>query len=390
MSATSEDRFEELYERYSDRTLSDAERVELERLMADPAMRRRFVELTSLDTLISEESRLAESTPAAIRKKPATYATRKPRITPIFYALSAAATILLAAGIFWFTRPSTSAPQIVATITHWQGEPAIRRGTQQFIATAGMNLLSGDIVSTKPEELLACQFAADATRVDIHENSSLTFAIGPTSKRLELTSGKLSANVAPQPPNAPILVITPDAETRVIGTRLSVSIERQQTTLQVHEGHVRLKRLKDNAEVDVKTGGFVVSSDTQAPLVPLTIPAVKSFSLVSADTGDPVPAYNPIRERGEIIIATLPTSRLFIAANVTGKVGSVKFEIEGYSTIISRAPFVLNIEYARRMLKPEARANVPYLLKATPYSEPEGRGLAGESYSNTGTIIVKR
>jgi len=379
-----EDRFDELYERYCDRTLSAAERTEFERLMSDPTMRRRFVELTHLDTVITEESRVAESIPQSVRKHSSTASRRN---TSFAIAMGLAATIALALGIFWATH--TPVPQVVATVTHWQGEPVIQRGTQKFIASAGLNLLAGDVVSTQADELLVCQFVADATRVDVHESSSLTFAIAPNSKRLVLDTGKFSANVAPQPANAPILVITPDAETRVLGTRLSVGFAKKQTTLQVHEGHVRLKRLKDNAEVDVKTGGFVVATDNQA-LTPQVLPAVKSFSLVSADTGDPLPDYNPIPERADIKVAALPTHRLFIAANVTGKVGSVKFEIEGFSSTISRAPFVLNIEYARRMLKPDAKTNVPYTLKATPYSETNGRGVAGESFTNTGTIVVKR
>lgn len=378
-------RFDELYERYCDRTLSADERTEFERLMADPAMRRRFVELTNLDTVISEETRVAAAIPTDFRKRELLAPRRKAAFT---IAFGLAATVALVLGIFWATR--APAPQVVASITHWQGEPVIQRGTQKFTAGAGMTLLSGDVVSTRVDELVVCQFTADATRVDVHENSTLTFDITPRAKHLVLETGRLSANVAPQPANTPILVFTPDAETRVLGTRLSVGFAQKQTTLQVHEGHVRLKRLKDNAEVDVKTGGFVVANDTQAPLVPQILPAVVSFSLISADTGDPLPQYNPIAERAEIHIGSLPTHRLFIAANVSGKVGSVKFELEGFSSTISRAPFVLNIEYARRMLKPEAKANVPYLLKATPYSEPGGRGVAGEPFTNSGTIVVKR
>jgi hypothetical protein len=62
-------RFDELYERYSDGALSDAERGEFQQLLEDPACRARLVELSSFEAAVSEELRLAEAPVPAETKK---------------------------------------------------------------------------------------------------------------------------------------------------------------------------------------------------------------------------------------------------------------------------------------------------------------------------------
>jgi hypothetical protein len=56
----SADRFEELYERYGDGTLSDTERAEFLSLLEDPEKRARFARAASYEAVLSEELRLAE------------------------------------------------------------------------------------------------------------------------------------------------------------------------------------------------------------------------------------------------------------------------------------------------------------------------------------------
>jgi len=378
------DRFEELYERYCDRALSDAERAEFESLMADPEMRRHFVELTRLDTQLADEARIAQLTPATLKKP---RAARKPSASPNFFGWSLAATVVLAIALFLAFRSKPA--QVVATVTTVQGQPAIQRGSEQLAASAGLKLLSGDIVITRSAELLTCQFFNDPTRVDVLAESSLTFAISPETKRLELNSGTLSADVSPQPANSPILVKTPDAEARIVGTKFTVSVEEQQTTLRVDEGHVRMKRLKDSAEVDVKTGSFAVSSKSSAPLAAIAIPAVTGFSLVDADTGKPLPAFTPIPPGIDIVVADLPTLRLLVAPIYSGTVGSIRYELEGKSIVLSKPPFWGSTEHVRNVLKLDSKSNARYALKATPFSGPNGSGLAGATYTLNGNIIVK-
>ena len=383
MSAAA-DRFEELYERYCDRALSDAERAEFEALMSDPEMRRHFVELTRLDTQISDEARIAQLTPATLKKP---RATRKTSASPNFIGWGLAAIVVL--GIALFLAFRTAPAQVVATVTQFQGQPAIRRGSEQLAAITGLKLLSGDIVITKSAELLTCQFYNDATRVDVLAESSLTFAISPESKRLELNSGALSADVSPQPENSPILVKTRDAEARIVGTKFTVSVEVEQTTLRVDEGHVRMKRLKDSAEVDVKTGSFAVSGLSTAPLTAIAIPAVTGFSLINADTGKPLPAFTPIPAGIDIVVADLPTVHLLVAPIYSGTVGSIRYELEGKSIVLSKPPFWGSAEHVRSVLKLDSKSNARYALKATPFSGPNGTGIAGATYTLNGNIIVK-
>jgi len=61
------DRFEELYERYCDGTLNDAERGEFLALLEDPAKRAQFAKAASFEAVVSEELRLTE-VPAGEKK----------------------------------------------------------------------------------------------------------------------------------------------------------------------------------------------------------------------------------------------------------------------------------------------------------------------------------
>lgn len=382
----SDERFGELYERYCERTLSDAERAEFERLMADAGMRRRFVELASLDTLITEESRIAQHTPASVRTR---RVQRGAVVTPLRFASAAAAVFALAV-LAWLAFRAPAKPVVVAVVTRMTGEPAIQRGAQRISARAGLELMNGDIVLTRSAELLTCQFAADVTQVDVLEESVLTLALSPEAKRLVLDSGALSANVSPQPEHSPVVIKTPDAEARIVGTKFTVTVAQQQTTLAVNEGHVRMKRLKDSAEVDVKTGSFAVSGNSTAPLTAVAIPAVTGFSLIDADTGKPLPAFNPIPPGIDIAVMNLPTLHLAVAPNISGTVGSVRYELEGKTVVLSTPPFWGSAEHVRKVLKLDSKLNARYSLKATPYSGPNGSGAAGATYTLNGNIVVKR
>lgn len=378
------ERFEELYERYCDRALNDAERAEFVALMADPQMRKHFVELTRLDTQLSDEARIAQLTPASLKKR---RAPKKPAAFAMHYVWSAAALVVLALALYLAFRTQ---PRVVAIVTRLEGAPAIRRGSERLAASAGLQLLSGDVVVTQSADVLACKFSADNTQIDVHESSALTLAISSDAKRLVLDSGALSADVSAQPTGSPILVKTPDSEARILGTKFTVAVEEKQTTLKVDEGHVRLKRLKDSAEVDVKTGSFAVSNDSSTPLAAVTSPVVTGFSLIDVDSGKPIAGFNPIPANIDIAVHELPTRRLIVIANTSGTVGSVKIELEGKSVTLSKPPFVGSAEAVARVLKLDSKSNARYSLKATPYTGSNGTGVAGAPYILNGNIIVKR
>jgi hypothetical protein len=118
-------------------------------------------------------------------------------------------------------------------------------------------------------------------------------------------------------------------------------------------------------------------------------PTVQSFTLINADTDQPIAAFDPLTDGATVNLYTLSTSNLNIRANTyPATVGSVKFGWDGNSNyrIESVSPYALqgdnNGDYA---------AWTPSLgthtLNATPYSEPGGGGTAGTAKTIHFTVI---
>jgi hypothetical protein len=104
---------------------------------------------------------------------------------------------------------------------------------------------------------------ADGTSVALGAESQ----IGPISeadgvlaskgKRVTILRGTLEATVAKQPPEEPMIFLTPQGQIRVLGTSLRVRVDPGpggQTRLEVEEGLVRFVRTSDGRSAQVGTG----------------------------------------------------------------------------------------------------------------------------------------
>jgi hypothetical protein len=126
-------------------------------------------------------------------------------------------------------------------------------------------------------------------------------------------------------------------------------------------------------------------------LLAATLPAadVTSFTLIDADRDLPVAGYDPIAAGAVLDLATLPTSRLNLRANVGGSVGSVRFAWSGAESgtrTESSAPFALKGDSAG-----DYAAWTPavggYSLSATPYlAAGAGGGVAGAALTLPFTV----
>jgi len=114
---------------------------------------------------------------------------------------------------------------------------------------------------------------------------------------------------------------------------------------------------------------------------------VTSFTLISIDTDQPVPGFDPIPNNAVLNLITLPTTRLNIRANTTGTTQSVRF---GYDA---------NANYRTENVAPYALAgdnNSDYYVwtptlgshtvTARPYSADNAGGSAGALVSLTFTV----
>lgn len=121
-------------------------------------------------------------------------------------------------------------------------------------------LNDGDRIVVPPGARLTYQYLKESTAVSVAGNSLLSISDDEGAKVIRLNRGHLLAEVAQQKPDAPMRVVTDDAEAVVLGTTFEISALGY-THLAVHEGCVRLKSFLHNKAVDVSGGQLMNSLD---------------------------------------------------------------------------------------------------------------------------------
>lgn len=88
--------------------------------------------------------------------------------------------------------------------------------------------------------------------------------------RVRLDRGRMAASVAPRQADEPLAVLTPQLSVFVVGTRFSVNVDQEVTTVAVEEGRVRVER--DQRILYLSAGDSVRSDDPrlrgEMPAVP--------------------------------------------------------------------------------------------------------------------------
>src|SRR6266511_4365830 len=114
-------------------------------------------------------------------------------------------------------------------------------------------------------------FGRESTRIDVSAGTELKLASLKRGKRSNLLSGTIQASVARQRPLWPMIVTTPNAEARVLGTRFTLTATTNRTRLDVAEGRVRFTRTSDGAAVKVGVRHYaVVATSTELAALPQT------------------------------------------------------------------------------------------------------------------------
>lgn len=134
----------------------------------------------------------------------------------------------------------------------------------------------------------------------------------------------------------------------------------------------------------------VVRPAAQAPGI-----AVTSLTLIDADTDRPVPGFDPIPAGARLRLSALPRN-LNVRANVSGGVGSVRFDLgNGKTTLENEAPFALCVDGRDRQGKKgnyyacdrnSVFAPGERRIVATPFAKMFGGGAAGTALTWNFTV----
>jgi anti-sigma-K factor RskA len=268
-------RFELLVAGYLAGDLSPAERTELLRFLeSDTELRARFfaeIETHELLKIVSRDEAEAATAPvslSATRKTPVK--VRRPSSKRVarravsrshsWIPIAVAACLAIAAVLYFVNTPKKTA--VIAKITRIQASgseaaPVVVRGRTTEAATASADLFDGDRLETRGAGL-QIQFV-DGTSIDLKSAVTIKLDIQDGAKRVHLNQGELSAVVAEQPEGKAMLFVTPFGEAQVLGTELSLAIDKWSARLEVTKGKVRLTN-PEKKFVDVAAGQFAVAA----------------------------------------------------------------------------------------------------------------------------------
>jgi hypothetical protein len=268
------DRFDDLVGRVIDAEPCEADIADLVELARDDPARRdaiaRQLEADEMMALAEDDlrdsARFAAALQARIFEDPFVDRVRRGlkrrRVVRAVLPWAAAALVLLALALWRVPWQTTMVEASVAELVDAQG--AIQwtgdGGRVDIAPAAGRRLSGGTIESLAPDAWATLRFP-DTTEVTISGNSSLTISGAPDSRRTDridrapqkhwyLKRGRLSAEVAPQPPGQPLLVSTPAATLEVAG-KVRVATDAAATTVSVGAGAARVERPLDGAVMDV-------------------------------------------------------------------------------------------------------------------------------------------
>jgi len=180
---------------------------------------------------------------------------------------SALALALITGLLVWFFGPTMGDP----ILAEFQGNGvSVERGTEFIPASLRMSLKPADILRTGTNETATVTFGRERTRLDLHPGTELKLNEMSRGKRFALSAGKLEASVARQRPFRAMMIVTPQAEARVLGTKFTLEVDTNSTHLEVTEGKVRLTRASDGLAVKVTAGHYAIAA-TNAELAALPV-----------------------------------------------------------------------------------------------------------------------
>jgi len=212
------------------------------------------------------------------------------RPSPAGWAATAAGVLLIVVSCFFVFRNGS----LSAEITKASPGVTVARGDRILICYEGFQLKVGDTVQTPTNGTALIQYLGEPTTLALRPGTQLRVQNSKHGKHLNLEAGEIAVVAGHQPINAPMVLATPQAEARVVGTRFQLAARRFSTWLEVSEGGVAFKRnasavsgpadansKPESNQVLVKSGEYAVIADG----IPLeTYPVTDQFNL-----GHPLP-----------------------------------------------------------------------------------------------------
>jgi WD40 repeat protein len=316
-------RFDEgdLLQSYLDGELSSEQAALLEtRLRREPELADALLKLAREEAIISEWARAATVADRAIAEKPfsgtiAPRVFRRQRQTALWVALPAAVVVLVASALFLKRGSEENSPDILAHLEEFQGDVNVITSSGSILAAkTGQELFAGQGVRTEGEGSFAVVKYADKTRLELSTDTLVDLLsdrgtgskgkqIG--AKKVFLREGVLRADVADQPEDKPLVLLTPHAEAKLRKTSFSSASGQGATRIELDEGSAQFIRKSDGKVIEVPTGWYAVASLPAEPFAARPLPTrVNQAKALLRDRTGPVMAVVFAAEGNALLIGS--------------------------------------------------------------------------------------
>jgi hypothetical protein len=265
MNVHSSPPFEELLQGYLEGALTETESGQmLEILRAEPSRIRDVLDGLRTDGLLRAVVAECPAQASAQVDRPQsgfrTWSWRSQWLGWLRPLALAACLVLIGASTFWFLWPRVARP----TLLEAAKGTSLRRTGRILTATPGLALRAGDELLTPAGGHAKIGFVGEATVLMLASETEWVLNSQAWGKRFALRGGRLEAAVAPQRWLHPLMVSTPHARVRVVGTHFTLAVTSRESRLEVDEGLVRLRDLGTGTAVKVGSGQFVVAGSGSA------------------------------------------------------------------------------------------------------------------------------
>ena len=179
--------------------------------------------------------------------------------------------LLIAGGLAWLEF--TPAARQLAVVGEVTGTAFIYRDGVGYVAAPGMRVLPGDELRI-PDAARVSILYKDQTRVEFQPNTRAEIQADAAHlpgmisasqpKEIVLAEGKLEAEIQKQPPGRPMVFKTLELSAEVRGTRLVLSVENEESRLEVVEGRVQVEsRVTRDPPVELTAGRQVIATKNE-------------------------------------------------------------------------------------------------------------------------------
>ncbi|MEN9361658.1 MAG: hypothetical protein RL095_3193 [Verrucomicrobiota bacterium] len=254
---------------------SPEEEEEFRRRSQDPAFLKTCLDY-QLDASLLPRALLASQT--TIPRESSGLSARRLRVrrpvrsrSSLWLPLLAAASVLLAAGVWLTLRPGSDLPQLVEAAPGW---PA-----------AGRSVAKGQTYQAPDSRSLKLRYP-DGSTLTLAPSTCISFE-SRQGKRLRLLEGGLEAQIQPQAGDSPFILETGVARAQVIGTAFTLQAGANWSELKVSHGAVLFRSL-GGKELMVGAGEAAIA-DTQEFRRRQEQPKVEKLGLVATSTSKAVP-----------------------------------------------------------------------------------------------------